>query len=253
MTEKISIVLPDTGPLITLAHADALEALLAFDPDRVQLVVTDMVEFEATRHRSTHQDAQRIAAFLETNAGRIVIQPTSFGQMAISAAKTQERYAQSQQVRDFYAANRIPAPAPVAIDSGELSINSYVAELIAQPPGPPCLIIAEDDFFLRSAPGALPGNAHIISTATLLRKIQELNPRLKAAEILEAAKTYRGRDPNRAEIDSPATKIKGGTSWVETLDASNLARKLTKKPASTNRRGPRSKRGRSAKPQAGAT
>ena len=48
MAEKIRIVLPDTGPLITLAHANALEVLLAFDAQQVQLVVTDMVEFEAT-------------------------------------------------------------------------------------------------------------------------------------------------------------------------------------------------------------
>jgi len=35
-------------------------------------------------------------------------------------------------------------------------------------------VIAEDDYFLRSTPGALPGNAHIISTATLLAKLEEL-------------------------------------------------------------------------------
>jgi len=221
--------------LITLAHADALETLLAFDAEQVQLVVTDMVEFEATRHRSTHEDAQRIADFLEKHAGRILIQQTSFGQMAISAAKLHERYVQSQQVRDLYAANQMPAPAPVAINSGELSINSYIAELIAQPPGPPCLVIAEDDFFLRSTPGALPGNAHIISTATLLSKLEELNPRFKAREILETAKTFKGRNPNRAEVDLPAAKIKGGSTWTETLNASNLTSKLAKKTGGSAR------------------
>ena len=167
MAEKIRIVLPDTGPLITLAHANALEVLLAFDAQQVQLVVTDMVEFEATRHRSTREDAQRISDFLEKHAGRIVIEKTVFGQMAISAARIYERYTESQQLRDFYATSNMPAPSPLAPNSGELSINSYVSELIGQPPGPPCLVIAEDDFFLRSTPGALPGNAHIISTCLL--------------------------------------------------------------------------------------
>ncbi len=229
MAEKIKIVLPDTGPLITLAHANAIEVLLAFDAEQVRLVITDMVEFEATRHRRTHEDAQRIANFVEKHAGRIVIEKTAFGQMAISAARLYERYAESQQLREFYSASNMLAPAPLAPNSGELSINGYVTELIGQPPGPPCLIIAEDDFFLRSTPGALPGNAHIISTATLLAKLEELNPKLKARDILDAAKHYKGRDPNRAEVDSPAAKVKAGSSWRETVNATNLTTKLTKK------------------------
>lgn len=80
--------------------------------------------------------------------------------------------------------------------------------LTAQPPGPPCLVIAEDDCFLRYTPGALLGNAHIISTATLLAKLEELNIKLKARDILNAAKKYKGRDPNRAEVDKPAAEVK---------------------------------------------
>jgi len=197
VSEKVKIVLPDTGPLITLAQADALETLLVFDPEHVQLVVTDMVEFEATRQRSTRVDAQRIADFIERHVGRVVIEETSFGRMAISAAKTYERYTQSQQVRDFYAANQMPVPSPVSRNGGEMSINSYVTELMGQPPGPPCLIIAEDDFFLRSTPGALPGNAHIISTARLLAKIEELDPRFSARRVLDFAADSAGRNPKQ--------------------------------------------------------
>ncbi len=230
MGEKIKIVLPDTGPLITLAHANALEVLLAFDAEQVQLVITDMVDFEATRHRSTHEDAQRIADFIEKHAGRIIIEKTAFGQMAISAARVYERYTESQQLRDFYSSNHMPAPSPLVPNSGELSITSYVSELIGLPPGPPCLVIAEDDFFLRSTPGALPGNAHIISTATLLAKLEEINPRFKAKDILEAAQHYKGRDPNRSEVDKPAAKVKGGSTWDTAVHAVNLTTKLTRKP-----------------------
>lgn len=228
MNTPIKIVLPDAGPLITLAQADALDTLLVFDPNTVQLVITDMVEFEVTRHRTAHEDAQRIADFIQANAGRIVIEATSFGKMAIVAANTHERYAQSQQVRDFYATNSMPAPAPLAPNSGELSINSYVTELIGQPPGPPCLVIAEDAFFLRSTPGALPGNAHIISTTVLLEKIEELDPRIKAREVLDAARRYAGRDPNPERVDMPAGKIQPETSWREALNADLLTSKLLK-------------------------
>jgi hypothetical protein len=226
MSKQIKLVLPDTGPLITLAHADALDALLVFDPDHVQLVITDMVQFEATRQRTTHADAQRIVDFIQKYAGRVAIEQTSFGQMAISAAQTYEHYRDSEQVRNFYAERKMTAPAPLAHDSGELSINSYVTKLIGQPPGQPCLVIAEDDFFLRSTPGALPGNAHIISTARLLAKIEELDPRFSARKVLDAAAAFNGRNPNRAVVDEPAAKIKGGTAWGESLNASNLTKKL---------------------------
>jgi hypothetical protein len=232
MSEKIKLVLPDTGPLITLAHADALDALLVFDPDHFQLVITDMVEFEATRQRTTHGDAQRIVDFLQKHAGRVVIQETSFGRMAISAAITYERFTQSQQVRDFYSAQRMLAPSPLAPNSGELSINSYVTELIGQPPGPLCLVIAEDDFFLRSNPGALPGNAYIISTARLLAKIEELNPRFSAKKVLDTAAAFKGRDPNRAIVDEPAAKIKDGTAWGDSMNATNLTKKLIRSGSS---------------------
>jgi len=230
MSKRIKIVLPDTGPLITLAQADALDALLIFGADHFQLVVTDMVDFEASRQRSARADAQRIADFIERHMGRVVFEETSFGRMAISAAKTYERYTQSQQVRDFYAANQMPVPSPVAPNSGEMSINSYVMGLIGQPPGPPCLVIAEDDFFLRSTPGALPGNAHIISTARLLAKIEELNPCFNARRVLDSAAEFAGRNPNRAGVDTPAAKLKGGTTWSESLNAANLTRKLSKRP-----------------------
>ncbi|HSV48311.1 MAG TPA: hypothetical protein VLJ58_21155 [Ramlibacter sp.] len=235
MSSSIKIVLPDTGPLITLAHADALDVLLVFDPDRVQLVLTDMVEFEATRRRSTHEDAQRIADFIARHAGRIVIEQTSFGRMAIAAAQTYEKYTESRQVREFYAAAQMAPPAPLSPNSGELSINSYVTELIGQPPGPPCLVIAEDDYFLRSTAGALPGNAHIISTATLLAEIEKLNPKVKAKDILEAARQFKDRDPNRARVDVQAAKIKGGSTWTETLSAADPTSKLTRKSSQQKR------------------
>lgn len=223
MSQSIKVVLPDAGPLITLAHADALHLLLAFK-DRVELVITDMVEFEVTRRRSEHADAQRIADFLARHAGRIVIQPTAFGRMAISAALTHERYMESEQVRAFYVANRMPVPEPLAPNCGELSINSYVTELIEHPPGCPCLIVAEDDYFLRSTSGSLPGNAHIISTATLLDQLEALDSTVRARDVLAAAARYRGREPNAARIDRPAAKVLEGSSWKEQTRAPRQAR-----------------------------
>lgn len=217
---KITIVIPDTGPLITLAKANALSLLLAFGDD-VSLVLTDVVAFEATRFRSDHEDAQQICDFIDANAQRISIRDTSYGELAISAAKARQRYDESPGVQALYAANQLPPPAKIASDSGELSIISFITSLIGDPPGPPCLIIAEDDFFLRSNSGALPGNAHIISTVAFLMALQVLDPKCNADAVLAAATTA-DRQPNSANVDKPAEKIKGSSSWKDTLEGDKL-------------------------------
>ena len=44
---KISLIVTDASPLITLAIADALDTLLMLD---VRVIIPDMVNFEVTRH-----------------------------------------------------------------------------------------------------------------------------------------------------------------------------------------------------------
>lgn len=68
--QPIKIVLPDTGPLISLALGSALDLLLLVAND-VQIVLTDVVEFEATRRSEELLDAGAILAFLQANAERI--------------------------------------------------------------------------------------------------------------------------------------------------------------------------------------
>ena len=216
----VTIVFPDVGPLITLAKADALEFLLAFS-DEIRLVLTDVVEFEATRFRSDHQDAQKICDFISANSGRLTIEGTTYGKQAISAAKARQRYDESPEVQAFFAANQMPPPGKMAADCGELSIVSFIADMIGAPPGPACLVIAEDDFFLRANSGALPGNAHIISTAAFLKALEVLNPNCNAKSVFDAAASA-GRRANNAEVDKTAGKIKGGTTWREAIDPQKL-------------------------------
>lgn len=217
---KITIVIPDTGPLITLAKAKALDLLLSFG-DQVGLVLTDVVEFEATRFRSDHADAQEICDFIANNAHRVSIQATSYGTQAIAAAKMRERYDESPPMQAFFAAQGLAPPQKIANDAGELSIVSYIASLIGAPPGPPCLIVAEDDFFLRTNSGGLPGNAHIVSTVAFLRALQSLDPKCDAGEVLAAA-AMAGRTANASNVDRPAQKVPGSTTWIDAVDGENL-------------------------------
>jgi len=68
----IQIVLPDTGPLISLALGNALDLLLLVSDD-VRLVLTDVVEFEATHRADRYADATAIRSFLSAHADRVEI------------------------------------------------------------------------------------------------------------------------------------------------------------------------------------
>jgi hypothetical protein len=54
----IKIVISDSGPLISLANAKALDLLLNFEPG-VEVVVTDIVYLETTSGRDVHKDAEK--------------------------------------------------------------------------------------------------------------------------------------------------------------------------------------------------
>ena len=74
----IKIVISDSGPLISLANANALDLLLNFEPG-VEVVVTDIVYIETTSGRDVHKDAEKIYQFLSQNSGHITIQSTGYG------------------------------------------------------------------------------------------------------------------------------------------------------------------------------
>ena len=81
--QLIRVVLPDTGPLISLAFGESLDLLLSVASE-VRLVLTDVVEFEATHRADDLPDAQAIRAFLRDHAGRIEVMPTTIGSIALA-------------------------------------------------------------------------------------------------------------------------------------------------------------------------
>ena len=157
----VRIVVPDTGPLITLAKLDLLDTLLAFKAD-VRIVLTDYVEFEATRRRNEFPDAMAIHQFIVRNFGRIEIEETGLGKNYKSLFMLKERLADDPELSKQLGVDLGPPHDP-----GEMSIVQYVRELIGHPPGIPVLILAEDDYFLREL-SPLPGNAHVVSARAFL-------------------------------------------------------------------------------------
>lgn len=235
--QQIEIVIADSGPLISLAHADKLDLLLLFKDD-VRLVITDFVEFEVTRHRDRHADAKVICNFINRHAGKVVIQETSIGKTMKQMVQLREMFEENPQFRQLMIDNKSEPPA-IPKDIGELSIISFANEMIVNPPGVPLLILAEDDFFLHSG-AAVPGNAHILSTHAFLETLCELGAIKDAQAIWDV---IQGKRPtvNPAKVDRPAGKI--NTDWKSTIDPNTtklfednqLAKKRTRKPEGPQR------------------
>ncbi len=215
---RIEIIIVDAGPLISLARADALELLLIFK-DEVRLVITDFVEFEVTRNRDKHIDAQCICDFLTRYVGRVEIQETSIGKTMKQMFQMRQLYEENESFRQMMQSNNSEPPA-IPKDIGELSIVSFANELIVNPPGVPVLILAEDDFFLHSG-AAVPGNAHILSTSAFLETLYELGLIQSAKSIWEAMQAKRP-GVNLVTVDRQAGKI--NTEWQCAIDPEKARR-----------------------------
>lgn len=198
MTKKrpIRIVIPDAGPLISLALGDALDVLLLVSSD-VRIVLTDIVEFEVTHRGDRYADAVVIQEFISKQADRIEVRETTIGRLAIDEYK-----------RKTLAGEQASLPK----DSGELSITGFILSLRTVNPGEPMLVIVEDDWFSANA-YAVPGNVHLLSTAALLGGLEALGRIPSAAAIRNKIQAAR---PNyRADffLDQEAEKVPQGTEW----------------------------------------
>lgn len=203
---SIRIVVPDTGPLITLAKLGCLDALLVFESD-VRIVLTDYVEFEATRRRKEFPDAAAIHAFIRTHAGRIEIEQTGAGQNYKKLILLKERLE-----KDPALAAQLGVDLSGPADPGEMTIVQYVRDLVDSPPGPPVLILAEDDYFLREV-SPIPGNAHVVSTRAFLNALPRIANLEERPHIWHLVSGFRDGSEAAKHVDRPAAKIV--TTWKD--------------------------------------
>lgn len=196
----VRVVVPDIGPLITLAKTGALKALLALKP-RAQIVVSDYAAFEATRRRGELADAKKIDRFLRDNAGRIAVARTGLGQNYLQLARLHETFAGDPALA-----------AQMGADPGETMVLEYVCDLAGKPTGTPELILAEDDSLLREL-SPLPANVYVLSTRAFL---ESLYKRLAGSAALKYAHAAAAHDKRfREQVAIGLTEAdKAATQWV---------------------------------------
>jgi hypothetical protein len=182
------LLVPDAGPLFSLAAADLLPVLL-----KAELVVTDIVKqetFDRGRLPGASPEAIALGAFFAKHAQQIRIQETTIGTLLAVARRADPK-----------------AQLP---NAGELSIQSFLISLRSVDPEVRALVLFEDAWFVRSVM-VLPSNCTLISTSAFLanleragliesafaaeRRIRELRPTFnaKVTTIERAKPTGKGR------------------------------------------------------------
>ena len=136
-------LLPDAGPLITLAYADALDVLML---PGWQVRVVDMVQHEVTRNQTP--TSKKLAKFLNRKSVQIV----------------------STQTFDIHA--QAPGQSGRKANLGELAIQEAINQMaLAQPPQRAVFLF--EDHRIASANFYLPDDSLKVSTRAFLAFLQD--------------------------------------------------------------------------------
>ena len=160
----MALLIPDSGPLFSLAAGGLLEVLVNF-----RIAITDVVKAEtidAGQRAGASSEAELIAAFYARHAERIEIHETQVG-------------------RDLAALQLIHPDRRTPANMGELSIQSLLIKWRTIGEARTPLILFEDSWFLRNAQ-ALTKPYQAISTQAFLINLERLGLIASASESREA-------------------------------------------------------------------
>lgn len=150
------VLLPDAGPLITLAYADSLDLL--FKPGW-SVALVDRVFYEVTRNQTP--TSERLAAWAQTH------------HVPVLATKTHEHY------RDALLTG---ATAPRKSNLGELAIQETMHHFALQQPPKTAVFLFEDHKIARTS-FIVPDNCRKVSTRAFLLFLVQKRWLASAAEI----------------------------------------------------------------------
>jgi hypothetical protein len=150
------VLLPDAGPLITLAYAEALDLL--FVPGW-SLALVDMVLEEVTRSQTP--TSRKLRAWAEAHA--LPVLPT-------------------QTFREYREAGAAQTATPKRANLGERAIQECMNALVSETPEIRCVLVFEDHKIARTG-FALPTNCRKVSTRAFLLFLEQRGSLASAAEI----------------------------------------------------------------------
>ncbi|MHB1563920.1 MAG: hypothetical protein ACYCXP_07485 [Leptospirillum sp.] len=211
MTRAINIVIPDAGPLISLAKGGHLDLLFFFKPE-VRILIADAVAHEVTRFAGKHPDAAVIAGFIAKNAPRVQVEKTELGATLIAAMQLWDTYQSAPPEKKSILENAVGLkPENPPRNGGEAAILGLAREMTYAHKENVILVLSEDRRFLSAAIGLT--QTHVLSTRAFLEGLSRLG-KISLDEIWSDIVTNRA-GVNSDSVDEPAPDEE--TDWHSSI------------------------------------
>ena len=192
--KAITLIIPDAGPLITLAIADRLELLQSFSRP---VIIMDVVKEECLQKSDAPEYPRLKAWFEKTGHNQMRIMSTPFIAVFKEAAE------KSAKGEDAYATQGL----------GDATIAWFVANISRfHSPDDIGLVLTEDASL---GDVALRRDVHVLSTRAWLQGLENAGVIPSAADVIAAVQAN-GRSISRYAADRPAVITPGTKSdWID--------------------------------------
>ncbi len=211
-TRAINVVIPDAGPLISLAKGGHLDLLLLFSPE-VRILIADVVDHEVTRFADKYPDAAVIARFIAENAPRVHVEKTELGATLIAAMQLWDTYQsaspEKKSILEHAAGLKTESPPR---NGGEAAILGLAREITHTHKENVILVLSEDRRFLSAAIGLT--QTHVLSTQAFLEGLSKLG-KISIDDVWSDIETNR-EGVNSDSVDEPVPAEE--TDWLSPIN-----------------------------------
>jgi hypothetical protein len=180
--KRTVLVIPDSGPLISLSVANRLDLLFKLD---MPIYVVDQVFYECTKDL-TKIGAQTILEFVTNHPGVVHLEETFVGR----AAKQEMTMGSTTKHRGL----------------GEAAIAEFLANLDDKITSTAPVLVLFEDSDIRRINAFVQGNVHLLSTRALLIGMEECGIITSAEEVWQTILNA-GRVPSAKLIDQPSPVV----------------------------------------------
>ncbi len=191
---KITLIVTDASPLITLAVADALDTLLM---PKVKVIIPDMVNFEVTRHMNKPGSRELLDW--------------------ISAHQFREVFVGSTEVFYEFIILHELNPSVKTKNRGEQAAAEILERELKNGVDAAIFLFEDSDIKKANFLVRLPDNVLIMSTSTFLDGLQQKGLIGSAEEILQKAVNTRGETIQKRAIIPMSGVENMEESWISAL------------------------------------
>ncbi len=190
----LEVVLPDTGPLISLGLLGTLDLIQRFD---CAVLVTDMVKYEALRGDEDMPDRLVIESWLERGTNQVQVVETTYGLMYQALPPDMQKKIRLRK------------------GAGENSIREFAQHVRETlPPDGQALVIFEDQ---RVPSMDFGKHVHLLHTFAFLRTLENMGVIPSASDLVDELRA-KERDLARDLFERPAkTEEDGDADWTSSF------------------------------------